>query len=143
MEPVGSVDLTPTILALLGFDTNSADFEGVNALADIPDDRKMYFAGWLWQSSAGFVQGNHKFIYNPASKRVFAYDLSVDQDELVRIELPEQQEDQVADEVMAWRRYSIFQLDQERTGEKLVFNYWLCDWRNRICLTKHRPPAVR
>jgi hypothetical protein len=138
VEPVGSVDLTPTLLALLGFDTNSADFEGINALADIPDDRKVYFAGWLWQSSVGFVKGNHKFIYNPANKRVVAYDLSVDWDELVRIELPEEQERQLMDGVIAWRRYSIFQLDQERAGEKVVFGRWLCNWRNRISGAKYR-----
>jgi hypothetical protein len=138
VEPVGSVDLTPTLLALLGFDINSGDFEGVNALADIPDDRKVYFAGWLWQSSVGFVKGNHKFIYDPANKRVFAYDLSVDQDELVRIELPEQPERQIAEGVIAWRRYSIFQLDQVRTGEKVVFDRWLCDWRNRVSWAKYR-----
>jgi len=138
VEPVGSIDLTPTLLALLGFDTNGADFEGVNALADIPDDRKVYFAGWLWQSSVGFVKGNHKFIYNPANKRVFAYDLSVDADELDRIELPEQQEQQIADGVIAWRRYSIFQLDQVRTGEKVVFGHWHCDWRNRVSWAKYR-----
>jgi len=142
VEAVGSVDLTPTLLALLGFDISSADLDGVNALADIPDDRKVYFAGWLWQSPAGFVKGHQKFVYNPENKRVFAYDLSTDPDELVRMELPEQQEQQIAEEVKAWRRYSIFQLDQARTGEKILFGCWLCDWRNRICLTKHCPDAM-
>jgi len=139
LEPVGSVDLTPTLLALLGFDTSGAGFEGVNALADIPEDRKVYFAGWLWQSSAGFVKGRHKFVYNPVNKTVFVYDLSADPDELVRKELPERLQREIAAEVLAWRRYSIFQLDQVRTGEKVVFGRWLCGWRNRLCLTKHCP----
>ncbi len=143
-EPVGSVDLTPTLLALLGFDISVAGFDGVNALADIPDDRKVYFAGWLWESSVGFVKGNHKFIYNPDNKRVFAYDLSVDPDELVRIELPEQQEQQIAEEVKAWRRYSLFELDRVQADERVVFDRWLL-WGlgGRTCSAKRCPPAIK
>ncbi len=137
IEPVGSVDLTPTLLALLGFDTGTADFDGVNALGNIPDDRKVYFAGWLWQSPVGFVKGNRKIVYEPVSKKVFVYDLGADPDELLRMELPEQQGREIAGEIIAWRRNSIFQLDQVRTGEKKLFGCWLCDWRNRVCLTKY------
>jgi arylsulfatase A-like enzyme len=143
-EAVGSIDLTPTVLALLGFDAGSAGFDGVNALADIPDDRKVYFAGWLWQSSAGFMKGDHKFIFEPVGKRVFAYNLSTDPDELIRLELAEQEQREVERQVMAWRRHSLFQLDQEPTGERLVFGQWWCEKSgNRMCRTKHRPPAVR
>ena len=137
-EPVGSVDLAPTLLALLGFDTEAGDFDGVNALGQIPADRKVYFSGWLWQSPAGFVKGSHKFVYNPANKRVFVYDLSTDPDELARMELPEEQAQKITDEVISWRKDSIFRLDQVRTGEKVVFGRWLCDWRNRVSWAKCR-----
>jgi arylsulfatase A-like enzyme len=144
MEPVGSVDLTPTLLTLLGFDAGSAGFDGVNALADIPEDRKVYFAGWLWQSSVGFVKGRHKFVYNPVSKKVFVYDLSADQDELVRLELPEQWGGEVAAEILAWRKYSLFQLDRVQADERVVFDRWLLwGWGGRTCSAKRCPPAIK
>ncbi len=137
-EAVGSVDLAPTLLALLGFDTEAAGFDGVNALGRIPDDRKVYFSGWMQQSPAGFVKGNRKFIYNPMDKMVSVYDLSADPFELVRIEVPEQQAQKITDEVIAWRKNSIFRLDQQRTGKKIVFDSWLCRWTNRISRAKYR-----
>ena len=143
-KPVSSVDLTPTLLGLLGLDTGSVDFDGVDALGDIPDCRRVYFAGWLWQSPAGFVRGNRKFIYDPTNKkRVFVYDMSSDPDELARMELPEERERGVADEIVYWRKDSLFQLEQVRSGEKLVFGQWLCDWRNRVSQAKFRPKVTK
>ena len=141
-EPVSSVDLAPTLLALLGFDINTADFDGVNALRRLPDDRKVYFSGWMQQGPAGFVKGNHKFIYNPANKVVSVYDLSADPLELVRRELSEQQGRKVADEIIAWRKNSIIRLDQERTGKKTLFGRWLCRWNNRVCSAKYCPEPM-
>jgi phosphoglycerol transferase MdoB-like AlkP superfamily enzyme len=138
-QAVSSVDLAPTLLALLGFDIEAADFDGVDALGHIPDDRKVYFSGWMRQSPAGFVKANRKFIYNPANKMVSVYDLSVDPLELSMTELPEQQATQIADEIIAWRKNSIFQLDQQRTGEKTLFDSWLCRWTNRVSSAKYYP----
>ena len=137
-EPVGSVDLTPTLLALLGFETTSVGFDGVNALGPIPDDRKVYFSGWMQEGPAGFVEGARKFIYNPANKTVCVYDLSADPRELNRIELPEQQAQKVADEITAWRKDTIFQLNQQRTGRKELFGRWLCRWTNRVSSAKYQ-----
>jgi membrane-anchored protein YejM (alkaline phosphatase superfamily) len=141
-EPLGSIDLTPTLLALLGFDTSLADFDGIDALSDIPENRKVYFSGWMQQSPAGFVKGNHKFVYNPANKKAFAYNLSTDPLELTRIELPEQQAQKIVDEVIGWRKKSIFRLNQEQTGRETLFGHWLCRWSKRTCLAKRCPEAV-
>jgi arylsulfatase A-like enzyme len=143
-EPVGSIDLTPTLFSLVGFDISTSHFDGVDALAGIPDDRRVYFAGWLWESPAGFMKGDRKFIFDPVGKRAFAYDLSTDPDELIRIELAEQEQREVEEQVMAWRRHSRFHLDQEPTGERLVFGQWWCEKSgDRMSRTKHRPPAIR
>ncbi len=75
-EPVSSIDVTPTLLALLGVDVGNANFDGVNALGEIPKNRKVYFSGWMQQGPAGFVQGDRKFIYNPTDKTVSVYGLS-------------------------------------------------------------------
>jgi hypothetical protein len=137
-EPVSSVDLVPTILALFGFDINSVGFDGVNALGPIPVDRKVYFSGWMKEGPAGFVKGNRKFIYNPMNKMVFVYGLSSDPFELVRMEVAEQQAQEIADDIIAWRKNSIFRLDQKRAGKKILYESWLCRWTNRVSSAKYR-----
>ena len=140
-EPVSSVDLTPTLLTLLGFEIKAAGFDGVNVLGRIPADRKVYFCGWMQQSPAGFVKGNHKFVYNPTSKTVSVYNLSTDPFESVRIELPPQQAQKIADDITAWRKNSIFRLNQQRTGKKVLYDCWLCRWTNRVSRAKYVPDA--
>ncbi len=142
-EPVSSVDLAPTLLALLGFEIEAAGFDGLNALGVLPADRKVYFSGWMRQSPAGFVKANRKFIYSPTNKMVSIYDLSADPFELVRIEPGEQQSRKIADEIITWRKNSIFRLDQQRSGEKLLFGSWLCRWNNRISWAQYRPESKK
>ena len=137
-KPVSSVDLAPTLLTLLGFDTNSVGFDGTNALGDIPDDRQVYFSGWMQLSSAGFVKADRKFIYNPMDKMVYVYSLSNDPFELVRIELAQQQAQKFADDIIEWRKNTIFRLDQQRTGRKMLFDNWFCHWANRISSVKYQ-----
>jgi arylsulfatase A-like enzyme len=137
--PVGSVDLTPTLLTLLGFDTDIAAFDGIDVLGHIPDDRKVYFSGWLRQSPTGFVKANQKFIYYPANKIVSVYDLDADPLELFRNGLDEQLAQKITDEIIAWRKNSVFRLDQQRAGEKILFDSWLCRWNNRISSAKYQP----
>lgn len=135
---VSSVDLTPTLLVLLNFDISLAGFDGVNILDHIPADRNVYFSGWMRLSPAGFIKDGRKFIYNPVNKVVSLYDLNTDPLELVRIELDEQQSEKIANEVVAWRKNSIFKLNQYRTGKKLLFDHWLCRWTNRVCTAKYQ-----
>jgi arylsulfatase A-like enzyme len=136
-RPVSSVDLTPTLLALLGFETESAGFDGANVLGPVPEDRKVYFSGWMQEGPAGFMNGYRKFIYNPTDKTACVYDLRADPLELVRMELPEQQGRRIADEIIAWRKDTVFRLDQQRTGRKLLFDHWLCWWTNRVAWAKY------
>jgi len=136
--PVSSIDLAPTLLTLFGFDTNSVDFDGANVLGHIPDDRRVYFSGWMQQGPAGFVEGDRKYVYNPMDKMVSVYGLSSDPFELVRIELAGQQAQEIADDIIAWRKNSIFRLDQNRTGKKVLFESWLCRWTNRVSSVKYR-----
>jgi len=137
-KPVSSVDLAPTLLAILGFDTNSVGFDGTNALGYIPDDRKVYFSGWMQQGPFGFVRGDQKFIYNPMDKMVSVYGLRTDPFELVRIEMDRQEDQKIADEIIAWRKNSIFRLNQQRTGRKVLFDHWHCRWNNRVTSAKYR-----
>jgi hypothetical protein len=115
------------------------NFDGVNVLASIPADRKVYFSGWLRQSPAGFLRANRKFIYYPTAGTVSVYDLDADPFELMAAEMGEEQARAVAEEIIGWRRDSIFQLDQGRSGKKEVFGNWLCRWNNRVASAKYQP----
>jgi arylsulfatase A-like enzyme len=135
-EVVSSVDLTPTLLGILGFETEKVGFDGINVLGSFPDGRKVYFSGWMQEGPAGFVQGKHKFIYNPADRTSCLYNMSEDPLELARIELSEEEVTRISDEIIAWRKSTIFQIDQQRSGKKVLFDRWICKWTNRVSLCK-------
>jgi len=135
-EPVSSVDLAPTLLGLLGFETGPVGFDGVDLFEPLPDDRRVYFTGWMQEGPAGFVKGSRKFIYNPANKTTCTYDLIADPKELNRIELPQDKAVEIADEIVKWRNGTIFRIDQKRTGKKELFDHWICRWSDRVSSTK-------
>lgn len=135
-EPASSIDLAPTLLGLLGFDTESFGFDGVDLLGDVPKQRKLYFSGWMHEGPAGYVEGNRKFIYNPTNRTSYAYDLAVDPKELNRIELPQQGADKIADEIINWRKGTVFKIDQQRTGRKELYGKWICRWTDRVSSSK-------
>lgn len=136
-EPVSSIDLTPTLLGLLGFDTESIGFDGLDLFnKTIPSDRRVYFTGWMQEGPAGFVEANHKFIYNPTNKTACLYDLTADPKEQNRIELPQQKADTIADDILKWRESTIFRINQKRTGKMELFDKWLCRWTNRVSSAK-------
>ncbi|MDT8299921.1 MAG: LTA synthase family protein [Sedimentisphaerales bacterium] len=135
-ELVSSIDLTPTLLGLLGFETEKVGFDGINVLGSVPDGRKVYFSGWMQEGPSGFVQGERKFIYNPADRTSCVYNVSRDPLELTRIELPEKEAKRISDEIISWRKSTIFQIDQQRSSKKELFNRWICKWTNRVSLSK-------
>jgi len=135
-EPASSIDLTPTLLGLLGFDTESTDFDGVDLLSMIPRDRRLFFAGWMQEGPAGFIRGFHKFIYNPTNRTACVYDLAADPKELERIELPQEDADKIAEVIIDWRKSTIFKIDQKKNGKKKLFGKWICCWTDRVSSTK-------
>ena len=135
-EPVSSIDLAPTLLGLLGFDTGSMSLDGTDLLRAIPKQRKLFFSGWMEEGPAGYVMGDRKFIYSLANRTSCVYDLAVDPKELNRIDLPQRMADEVADEIMDWRRSTVFKIDQQKTGGKKIYGNWLCRWTDRVASTK-------
>ncbi|MBN2590437.1 MAG: sulfatase-like hydrolase/transferase [Sedimentisphaerales bacterium] len=130
-NPVSSIDLTPTLLSLLGFNTEKAGFDGINVLGSINDERKVFFSGWMYVSQAGFVQGKLKYIYDPVHEVTSLYDLQNDPNEKERMDIPEEQAQAIIDEIETWRENTIFQYDQEYKGRNIIFDKWLCKWGNR------------
>jgi len=136
-RPVSSIDLAPTLLGLLGFETGSAGFDGVDVLATGSRNRRIYFSGWMQEGPAGFVEGTRKFIYNPVSKTLSVYDLGEDPLERIGIELPAEQNTKAAEQIAAWREGTIMRIDQEKTGRKMLYGRWLCRWTNRVSSSKY------
>lgn len=137
-QPVSSVDLTPTLLTLLGLETGLAGFDGLNVLGPLPADRKVYFSGWMQEGPTGYVQGSRKFVYHPTERTACVYDVEADPLELTRIELGGQRMQDIVDEICAWRRETVFRPSQMRTGRKLLFDRWLCRWTNRVSSAKYK-----
>ena len=137
-RPVSSIDLTPTILSILGFDMESAGFDGQNVLGPVPEERKVYFAGWMREGPAGFVQGNRKFVYYPTERVACLYDLGSDPLELSRIELSEECIQEISEEIVAWRTDTVFRPNQVNTGRQVLFDRWDCEWTGRVSSAKYR-----
>jgi len=140
-EPVSSIDLAPTLLGLLGFETRRAPgewetgFEGIDALGSIPSERKIYFSCWMEAGPVGFVQGDRKLVYEPTGKTVYSFDLKSDPLESSRLVLPQLHAKQIADELAAWKQSTIFEINSAKggtMGKIVLFDRWSCSWVGRF-----------
>ena len=136
-KPVSSIDLAPTLLSLLGFETRKAGFDGINVLGPMQDVRKVYFSGWMYESQAGFVQGNNKYVYDIVHQTTCCYDLEADPYEQFREDVPEDEKQAIIDEIETWRENTIFQYDQDYEGRDILYDHWLCKWGNRYSTAKY------
>jgi phosphoglycerol transferase MdoB-like AlkP superfamily enzyme len=135
--PVSSVDLTPTLLGLLGFDVAPMAFDGSDALAPLPADRKVFLAGWMQQGPAGFIQGCRKTVYSPESGNVRIFDLDADPLELNGVDLPESEAQELSKEIVAWRRNTILKMDDDAQGQTVLFGSWQSKWTGRRSKVKY------
>ena len=136
---VSSVDLVPTLLDLLGIEIEKAEFDGINALKPIDEKRKVFFAGWMQEGPAGYIQGNHKYIYDPTYKITYVYDLDTDRKEMVRLEVTDARAKEIADVIVQWRKDTIFRIEQKQSGSKVLFDKWNCRWTQRVSSAKLLP----
>jgi len=67
---------------------------------------------------------------------VSRYRLSTDPLELSGEELPKEQAQRLTQEIVQWRRGTIFRLDQNETGHTTLFDSWQCKWNKRISAIK-------
>jgi len=130
------MDLTPTLLGLVGFDTAALHLDGLNALQPLPADRRLYFSGWMQQGPAGFVHGDRKFVYSPDRDAVIQYDLQADPLELAGAELPEAEARRISEEIGAWRKSTIFRPEPSSEGNVELFGAWLWKSNGRVSRLK-------
>jgi phosphoglycerol transferase MdoB-like AlkP superfamily enzyme len=137
--PVSSIDITPTLLSLLGFKIKKGIFDGIDALEPVPKDRKIYFSGWMQEGPAGYVLENRKYVYDPIQKATFIYDLNKDPHEQYKLDVTEKQAEEIADDVNTWRKNTIFKILQKPSGRKKLFGKWACRWTQRVSSAKYEP----
>jgi glucan phosphoethanolaminetransferase (alkaline phosphatase superfamily) len=135
--PTSSIDVTPTLLALLGFKVESGVFEGQDALDPAWSDRKVYFSCWANEGPAGFVRGSLKYVYWGSLGEATVYDLSADPGEVAGVDLAALQAQTVAFDVLTWRRSTLFWPDQQPSGKAVVYGTWLCKWAGRDSTAKY------
>lgn len=141
--PVSSVDVTPTILSMIGLDVTDADFSGNDVLRKADEKhydkkRKVFFSGWMLQGPAGFVKANKKYVYYPGTELLSIYNIEQDPDEHNMMQIDPNESVVVAGEILEWRKKTIFKINGIKNGKKILFENWQCSWRNRVSSTKYK-----
>lgn len=122
--PCSQLDVTPTLLHLLGFDVARAEFEGYNALAPTPPDRRLYFSSWFDRSPRGYAEGPRKWVYWPHNGNVYRYDLEQDPRELEPVLATGVEREQVVAAVRSWEEAAHIHFEARRFREKFLYGHW-------------------
>jgi arylsulfatase A-like enzyme len=118
------LDVTPTLLSMLGCDVSRAGFDGLDAFALIGTDRRTWFAGWFANSPLGFVQGPDKQVFWPGLGTAYRYDLAADPDERQPQLLEGPARDELARELS--ERHSRYRIGfkSKRSRQRRLFARW-------------------
>ncbi|MCF7976254.1 MAG: sulfatase-like hydrolase/transferase [Phycisphaerae bacterium] len=139
-DPVSSIDVLPTLLSVLGYDCESAHFDGLNALETL-GPRRVFFSGWVPEGPAGYVKDGIKYVHTPSLDEVTIFDLVQDPLEINGLMATPEQAQAVQEEVIAWRKSTLVHISTEARGNTVVFNNWLCRWTGRDPIAKSLTPA--
>jgi arylsulfatase A-like enzyme len=123
--PCSQLDVTPTLLRLLGYDVARAGFDGEDALDPaLAPGRRFYFATWYARSPRGFVEGDRKLIYWPYRGTLFEYDLARDPGEERETILEGEARAEAVRDIERWRALSMVHIPARRFRERRVFEHW-------------------
>ena len=122
--PSSQLDVTPTLLSLLGYDIADAGFEGRDAMTPSDPDRRLYFSTWFADSPLGYRVGQRKWLYWPRNEKVFEYDLAADPNELAPTPVEGPAAERIVKDVLHWKQSSYIEFDPKRFRKRLVFDHW-------------------
>jgi lipoteichoic acid synthase len=139
--PCSQIDVTPTILSLLGYDISEAGFNGVNAMSPTDPQRRLYFSAWWEGSPLGYVEGSRKHAYWPRNDKVFEYDLISDPTERSPIAVEGPERERVIADVMQWQQDSHIVFDSKGYQECLLYERWWVFTVGRHARARYTPRA--
>jgi len=122
--PCSQMDVTPTILNLIGFEITNAAFDGRDALAKTDSTRRLYFSSLLPNSPLGFVEGSRKVVYWPYIDKVFEYDLATDPAEENPIRISAEMTEKIKADVRRWEEKSQIAVDVKKHTKRFLFDHW-------------------
>ena len=123
-RPCSQVDVTPTILKLIGFDISEAGFEGRDAF-NLPEvDPRICFASWYANGPMGFVQGDRKIVYSPSQDMALEYDLRTDPQEKNPRRIPADEMQEIKQYLLSWKRSTQITFEPKRFRKSLLFSHW-------------------
>jgi arylsulfatase A-like enzyme len=122
--PCSQMDVTPTILRVLGCDIGEAGFDGRDALQPGPQDRRLFFSSWFEDSPEGFLQGRHKIVYWPYTGRLVRFDLDADPGELTPTDITGHEKGAHVEAIADWKAASQMYFAPRRFRERLLFDHW-------------------
>lgn len=122
--PVCQLDVTPTLLTLLGFDVSAAGFEGRDALVPAAAGRRSYFSAWYKGSPVGYIEDARKRMYWPGSGQVLEYDVGSDPGEGNAVVVAPAEGETVIAETGQWMRAAHISLPGKRFRQRFVFDHW-------------------
>lgn len=122
--PCSQLDVTPTILSLVGFGIDDAAFDGTTALEPIDRNRRLYFSAWYRNSPIGYVQGTRKLIYWPYTDSLFEYDLAADPGEESPRTINGVEKERAIAEIQHWQDDSRLMVEARRFRERVLYDHW-------------------
>jgi lipoteichoic acid synthase len=122
--PCAMMDLTPTVLDLLGYGIEDAGFEGKSAMEPSPSDRRLFFSSWYRNSKIGYMDGSRKLVYWPYRDTLLAYDLEADPREESPALVTGEERDRVVAEILAWQNASRLSVPPRRYRETRLYDHW-------------------
>ncbi|MBN2271422.1 MAG: sulfatase-like hydrolase/transferase [Sedimentisphaerales bacterium] len=122
--PCSQLDVTPTILRLIGFDISSAGFDGRDALAEPHSQRRLYFSSLVPGSPAGFVENGRKVVFWPYINKAFEYDLTTDPQENDPQTISADQIDQIRAQINRWESQSQIAVDAKKHTKRFLYSHW-------------------
>jgi len=123
--PSSQMDVTPTILSLLGYDVTNAGFDGEDAMTLSSDSRRLYCSAWFEGSPIGYTEGSHKWLYWPHNDVVHEYDLIADPGESSPLLVTGPDKDRIVADLMKWQRESHVVFDVKRFKKRFLFDHWM------------------
>ena len=122
--PCSQMDVTPTVLNVLGFDVSKAKFDGRDSLTKPDLERRFYFSSLLPKSPLGFVEGSRKVIYWPYIDKAFEYDLAIDPNEENAVRIGGEMTEDIKADIRLWENRSQIAVDAKKHTQQLLFSHW-------------------